>query len=357
MNDAQDVGIVDSGDADPGVADVAADPAAVSADPNAVPPADSDDPFATEHGLVAKRPDGRQNRIPYDRVKAISETQVRKALKPYAEALGIKVDDKTLSQLDPEAVMTAFTERNTKYSDYESQFEHVRNIEKVMATDGDRMIRMLAQANPEMYGKFAKVLEQVADAAAGTEGQALSADDPNDPEPQPDYPVKDENGNIIGHQWTAEGLAKARAWDRRQAKRESALEFGKRIEPFEKERADREKAEQLAARQRQIDDLAEQAVTELLGRAEKWPLFGDNKKAIFDAVNANPKLDLRDAYINHVMPLIAADRNKMRAELIKEMQGAPNATSTATAAVPAAGDQNQSLEDVVRESIRAARLV
>jgi hypothetical protein len=326
----------ESGDAnEPVAASTAATPATPEPDP--IDPDDFDAQPAERTDVLGRK---RENAIPHSRVK----TMIGRKIGAIAKELGIAKEDVTIND-----VIANITESKTKYASYDDRFKQVDAVDKIMASEPERFIRMLAEADPQ-YKRFAAVLEQATAAAATTAAQApVAAAD--DPEPQPDLPIKDEAGNITGYTYSMEGLAKARAWDRRQAAREAEERVGKRLEPIEKERQDREKAASEAARAKTISEEADKAIDALLGRAEKWPMFKDNEKVLLDAVLADKGLDIRDAYINFVIPKLAADRTKMKAELLAEINGKPKSTGVTPAAATAVAkpDKPVTTADIARQ--------
>lgn len=314
VEDSQDVGVEEAAPAEEAapVAEAAvADPAAPAAD---------EDPFAKEHGLTPKRPDNRENRIPYSQVKKIAENQVKKA------------------QAEWDA---KFAPDREKLTTYEQRVKQVDQIEALMQTDGERFIRMLAAANPDMYGRFAKVLEQQQEAAQA----AAPAQD--DPQPAPDLDLGD--GRMT---YSVEGMERRMAWERRQAAKEIEGRLGERIKPFEdQQKAD---AERRKAEAEYNDRVAK--VTERLEKARKWPGFTDNEAEIREALKTNESFDLHDAYVSVVIPKMSADKTRVRQEVLAELKKAPTATAVASPQTPAANTVDPSvdpIEAIIRSAVRA----
>lgn len=294
-----------------------------------------DDPFAKEYGLTTKRADGKDNRIPYPRVKAIADNQVKKVVGQIAKELGIT---KAEAELKLEDVMGELGSRKTKTSEYESRLQNVDAIERLMETDPDRFLTILADANPA-YKKF---LQQQ---AAAVEQKQTTVND--DPMPEPDLDLGDGRST-----YSMEGLKKLREWDKRSALREFDTKMNERLGPIE---AERKKAAE-AEKQRQHFEATMQRATEkvdqTLSRAQKWHGFNDHQAEILKVLQSDKTIDLYDAYMQVVIPKLAGDRTKMRQDLLTEIKGAPQSTSAAVNTPPAVVAGNKSIEDIIAESIR-----
>lgn len=213
-----------------------------------------EDAFAKEHGLKATDGSGRVNRIPYP--------VIRDRIVPNA----IKKEKATWEA----TVLKPATERVALY---EGRLKSIEATEKIMFDQPRRYVAML-QSIPgykELFdeisgGKFTAGVENASKEAVGTK----IADDP---EPQPD--ARDKDGKVVG--WTEEGLAKARAWDRRQAAKEARettlAEVDKRYKPLQ----DRFSA--VVA-----DEQTAKDIDGIIGIAAAWPGFTDNVTAILDEV-------------------------------------------------------------------------
>jgi hypothetical protein len=329
VEDAGDVGIdsgsesdisADTGDGDAGGS--AGDTAVSGGDGAATEAAKQaavEDAFATEHGLITKRPDGRENRIPYSRVKAIAENQVKKAQAEWEAA-----------QLTP---------LRTEHGSMKERLQQIEAIENIMANEPDRFIQMMAEANPA-YARFAAVLQQ----AAEQKQQA----DPNadDPMPTQDYDLGD--GRMT---YSTDGLEKRMAWERRQAAKEAETRISERYKPIEdryKQETEREKAVR-------VQETALKQVNAQLEKAKTWHGFEEHAPEILKALQADQNLSMHDAYIQVVIPKLAGDRTKMRQELVTELKKAPNATSTTSTTQAGKSAAPKTLEDIIRESAKAIK--
>lgn len=325
---------MDAGGDGSGEAAVSAEPAPqAQTDTPPQPAVDPDDFDAVEPETVDSLNRKRPNMIPHPRVKAMIAKREQKLIASVAKELGIT---KAEAELKLEDVTGALTERKTKFSEYEAKLANIAAIEEVMAADPDRFVQLLAQTNPA-YAKFAAVLQQAA--AQQPQQSAVPADDP---EPEPDFDLGD--GRMT---YSKEGMAKLRAWDRRQALREAEGKFDARLKPFEQER----QRAQETARQAQIRRDAEAAVATRLEKARKRQGFTENEAEIMAAMQADPKLDLDDAYYQVVFPKLAADRTKVRQEVLTEIKATPTSTSLASAGASTATSKPKTTADIAREEI------
>ena len=292
----------------------------------------------------------RENAIPHSRVKTMLTKREQKVIGEVAKALGIS---KAEAELKLDDVLGGITERSGKLTEYESQMRNFAAIEEIMAADGDRYIRMLAQVNPQLYGKFAALLDQ---APQQTPQRQPVVDD--DPEPEPDYPIDPNNPNGP-KTYSLEGLRKLRAWDRRQAKKDSLAEVEGRLTPIEQERkaaADRAKLEadaqaELAAKEARVDAL--------LRRAVKWPGFEEHNAEILAALKKNGSADygLEEAYaevMHEKREKLATEHTKVREEVVTEMNSRPRSTSLSMSPVKTqdASSKPKSTRDHAAEIIR-----
>jgi hypothetical protein len=324
--------------------EVVAEPKVVEEKPAVVEkPAEvsADDAFAKEHGYKAKDKNGKENRIPHSRVVKITSNAVTKAKATW----------------DAEAAPV-----HEKVKIYEDRLVKIGETEAVMFGDAKRFLSMLTKSVPG----YAELLpaEYGGRAAAPATSQAVSTD-PADQEPPPD--VKDAAGNLVGY--SAEGLAKLRAWDRSKAVKEAVDALGSRIKPFEeKERA--------AATKSQLDS----SVNNQLEDAAQWEGFQENAKeilAILDADRGTPtgrllldgtpelkfKETLASAYRKVVIPKLKADRTALEATIEKDvlarLRKAPRSSSAGAGSVSAgervaetATPSNDPMGDAIRRAIR-----
>lgn len=123
-------------------------------------------------------------------------------------------------------------------------------------------------------------------------------------------------------------------------------QVAQRLAPIEQERHARLYAEKMTpVIQAQLDE------------AKTWPLFVESHQEILAVLNKYPQAGLRDAYQQVVIPKLTAGRDKMRQEVLAELNARPHA-STVTSTVPgrtAPDTGPQETADIVREALRNFR--
>lgn len=307
-----------------------------------------EDTFAKEHGLKAADAMGRPNRIPYPVVRdRIVPNAIKKAKGEWETTV-----------LKP--VQAQVEQQNKDLASF-------RGVEKILLEEPRRYVAILMQSVPGYKQLFeemgaGKLLNEGKDGKEGAKpavGTNL-ADDPNDPEPQPD--VKDKDGNPIGY--SPAGHAAVRAWDRRQAKREAVVEANKSMEQrFGKVLTREEKLQQ--------DEAALQTVDSAIEGASKWPGFMENHEAILtelakgkDPLSTGEQMQkaLHDAYTTVMFGAVTKhketeeeSRKRHFDEFQKSLRRAPRSTSSTSQVArrePATEvDENMSSEDRMRNII------
>jgi hypothetical protein len=273
-----------------------------------------------ELGVAKPKPGQKDNRMPHSRVSKV----ILNAKKKWQEKL---TAEHAIALAERDAKLSAREER-------EAQFDAA---EKLIESDPDRYVGLLAQIYPEQYKRFVKA-------------QDAPAAPQKDVEPQPD--VKYDDGTLG---YSADQFAKLREYDRKEsaraAREESTKEFNERFGPIEKAYKDTQKGHEDVQRVRgHIGKLREQWGAEVI----------DDPKVQTDIVkymDDNPKATLVAATKAVVMKRISADRTTMRAEILAELKGAPKAAAKAPVAPnksdAAAGEQ--SYEEIIRASMRGIK--
>lgn len=120
-------------------------------------------------------------------------------------------------------------------------------------------------------------------------------------------------------------------------------QVAERLRPIEEERATQQT---IAA--------AVPKIRQQIADAEKWPLFAESKNEILAHLQQNPQADLRSAYQQVVIPKLAADRDKVRQEVLAEMKARPHSTSATTTTAGRSTPDNgpRETQDIIRESLR-----
>lgn len=284
----------------------------------AVKPVAEEDKFAKEHGISPQMVSGRENRIPYSRVKAIVSKAEQKAITPLQAKL---------------------TELEPKVAQYEQRLQQVAQFEKVLEHEPQKFLQMLSTL--PAYKEFFTAVATAVDAAQrATGGQpSIPQQAPVDDMPQPDQKLSD--GSMV---YSMEGLKVLNTWNREQARKETISEVEKRYAPIEQAWKAQEYMNQVIPQIQQQIDVARQ-----------WPQFVENEAEITKALQADPKLSLEGAYRQVVIPKMATTKDQMREALLKEIKAAPPAKSTS---VPTGGLRTspvksgpRDIEDVIRESL------
>jgi len=250
-----------------------------------------------------KTADGRWNRIPWPRVTKMIENGLKKGRAEFE---------------------TKFTTLETEATAMRGHLDRLRDG---VAGDEIAFLRELASIDPR-YGRF---LEQP---APNTEPVA------DVQMPEPDYPLPDGSRT-----YSRDGIQKGIIpWLTQVITQQLEAKMEARLKPItERERAtkEREHAEHIATDVRQ-------RTTSQMEEAQTWPLFGPLAKdgslnevqaAVLaelkkdsDAAKAagrRPTLSMEGAYIRVTKDGVIADRNKVRGEVIKELQNAPKGTAVA----------------------------
>ena len=194
----------------------------------------------------------------------------------------------------------------------------------------------LADRDPEMFLEaLTRVDPRYAEAItkrAGGNGHAAAAATPGGAMPQPDRQFEDGS---VGY--SLEGLQKLLDWHA------SSVEdrVVQRYKPIEDQYRSGE-----AVRG------AVQRVSAQVEAAKQWDGFTEHQGEIAAALKADRTLNLEGAYRQVVMPKLRASRDKMRAEILAEINGKPKTVTNTTPAggVPPAASSDD-LESIIRASI------
>lgn len=241
---------------------------------------------------------GKENRIPYSRVQKIAEN---------AETKGYQ---------------KATTEFAPKIEAYESRLNQVSQVENLMFQKPAEFLSMLISKVPGYAEVFSQINQSLAPNAGNKAGSDFSAD----------YQLED--GTPFYSDAKMKAILKAHA-DQVEAR------LAERYKPIEER-----------FRQEQRQQAMMPAIRAQLAEAVKWPLFNESQNEILAVLKADQKISLEGAYRQVVMPKLAADRNKLREDLIKEINTKPIATGTKGA--PAKNTATPNLDDQILNSIRKA---
>lgn len=255
------------------------------------------DELAKELGLEgARRPDGREQRIPYSRVKEMIEKKLQKATTEW------------------EAKAKEHTDR---LSTYEQERQHYATVQQMIEHQPEAFLQALAQANPA-YRRF------IADA-----GAIKAPVDAPASMPQPDVDIG--NGQ---RSYSVEGLNKLLAWQAQQVEQKVTQRFA----PMEQQWKSQAMQSQAAA-----------SVKAAIDDARQWPGFTEHEADVLQALRADRKMSLEAAYRKVVLPKLQADRTKMREELLAELKTKPTTTSVPTPSPATPTPKTRTTADIARE--------
>jgi hypothetical protein len=253
----------------------------------------------------------RENRIPYSKVKKIV------------------ANAQTKVKADYEQKVAAYQQH---VSQIQNEISHLGNI---MQTDPTAFLKMLADADP----RYAEALSQRSDAA----DPPYAADPPSlssGGAPGPDIQFADGS---LGY--SPEQQAHRDQWLIEQAEARAEARIAKRYAPIEQ--------------QYKTQALIQQAmpkVQQQLQEAQTWPLFNEYHNDILQTLKADTNISLEGAYLKVVGPKLQADRNRIREDVLKEINAKPHGTSAASSTA-STSPKEMSLEDKMLAASRAAGLL
>ena len=304
------------------------------------PEGDELDKELQQHGLRSKDDLGRDTRIRYPRVRKIVENMREKLTK---ELTGKHTEELTTLKQQLEQVGPAF--------------QNYRAAEQLLETNPQRYFMAIAQANPALKQFLHPSLfgEQV---PQQQQQKAVPAD--QDPRPQPDASFADGSKG-----YSPEGLEKLEAWNRRQTLREAEAlmeqRFGKPIQQLNEERRTAaEQKMQVETVQNNIR-LAVQAYGKVF--SDDFGQFGAIKPTseVMKVLTQNPGMPFLQACAIALVPKIQGDRNKMREDLIKELDTAGKNRQAAGRPAPASSQAPSkaalSQEELIFNSMQQAGLI
>lgn len=307
------------------------------------------DEFERLAGMPAVGQHGRENRIPYSRVKKITE----KAVNELAEnVLGRKLAPGEKAADVVKQYAAEIPVMREKVTDYEARLERVGQFEDIIQNKPKDFIKML-QKLPQYEGFFSWIrsLRQdghVTTGGDGTAGQAAQAAMESDQMPEPDQALED--GTKV---YSLDGLKQLLLWNSKDTERRVLGQVESQYAPIRSEFQQRREAAQREMVERQQYEAALPVIRRQIEDAKTWPMFSENEDAISEALAADESLSLEGAYRKVVLPKILSDRQAMRQQVMKEIKTAPRAASvpsnTAQKATPSTGPK--SLEDVIREQV------
>ena len=289
--------------------------------------------FDSKFGLEPKGSGGRENRIPYSRVRKIVENARSEAVAPLAQQV---------------------QEFQAKLQDYEGRLSQVGQFEEVLQNRPQEFLELLSQV--PTYQPFFEQLGRLSQVAQYLEQQQMMQDlpqaDPASDMPQPDQIMPD--GSRV---YSMDGLRELLGWQAQQVREQVTQEVSQRYAPIEQQWYE---AQQQAQYEQQVQEHIAQLVPQVqaqIDEARQWPMFQENEAAITKALQQNTSLSLEGAYRQVVLPRLTSGRESMRQQLLQEMKQAPRSTSAPTGFTRQNPEPQgpQSLEDIIRQQIQQLR--
>lgn len=289
-------------------------------DPAKVPEIDELTQELEAAGIKAPIDGQRENRIPYSRVKKIVDGAIKKRTTAHETAIG---------------------ETRTKLTAAEARLKNFENSDKLIATDADKYMAMLAVLHPE-YKEF--VRGGGGAAPAGTRPAVVATTDLG-PKPQPDLKYSDGS---LGY--SPEQLDKRDEWMAKttaaQVTKDMEDRYTKRFGPIERDW----QAQQTVNQQLPIVQARIAAAQALWGK----DLFTKHEPEILAFLGANPTVSFDAGVATILAPKLRGERTTMRTEILAEMKARP-AAAAATPAAAVAGTVDtggpKTTEQIIRESI------
>jgi len=295
---------------------------------------------------------GKENKIPHSRVVKIVDNQVNARLEPVRAALGVEAKDFSVDKV---------VARIAQAKDMETEIQNNRNGEFLMDSNPEKFIRTLAAHHPG-YKKFVDFLDgTVKPAERAAEKPAV--DLTNDPEPEPDFPLKDAAGVEIGRTYSVAGMKKRDEWRDRQTE---ARIFAN---PKLKSVLDRDEAQARIS-------AAEPGLKMQMDDARTWEGFSDSEQEILQVLVDDSKQaqvsgkythDLNSAYRKIVLPKLKAarelaEKNAKEAEALGRKKAIADIKKRpASTSIPANGGKTpestgpRDLTDVIKEQVAALK--
>ncbi len=309
------------------------------------------DEFARLAGIQQFGIGNRENRIPYSRVKKITE----KAVNEVAEiALGRKLNQGEKAIDVVKEHVAQIPQLTEKITDYEKRLESVGQFEDIMANDPQKFLTLLSKV--PVYQQFFEFVEKASAAFPDGQVPAAPAEQPSaavtqtvdagDPMPEPDEPLAD--GSKV---YSMAGLKKLLDWHGRQV--ETRLQS--RFSTERKQLEDRFTPVAEDWQERRRMEAALPVIRKKIEEARTWHLFNESENDILEVLRKDPQISLEGAYQKVVFPKLVAERNQQRQQLIQETKNAPTSTSipvrAATKPSPAPHAGPRKLEDVIKDAV------
>jgi Fe-S-cluster formation regulator IscX/YfhJ len=308
------------------------------------------DALMQELGIKPKA-NGKDNYIPYSRVRKITEAREAKAVEIFAKGFGL--DPKTVKFNDLESAISE------KLEGFNTRADEFDTAEQIMMQDPDRYIRILAHVEPEKYGKFAAILDAKPEEKV-TAGES-SDDDIFKNMPRPDLKMKMPDGSE-GESYTLKGMQEVFKYAIQIGEQRAEERANKVLKPVID---DRKKAED-ARKQQEFDTKLDKQIDEEFAEASQWEGFTEHRDEIIAAMRADTAQakksgkfkfkNIHAAYIAIVPKKLreagTANEQEMRKKILAEMN--KTTRSTAVTGDVSSGKPVESSGDPITDAIRGA---
>jgi hypothetical protein len=301
------------------------------------------DEFEKKFGITAQSSSGRENRIPYSRVKKITEKAINDAKKEWESSTSPKTQE---LETKLKTYEDAFQQVEPRLRDYEARLTQVAEFERLMLNEPVNFLKMLVKipAYDQIFNN----------------PQAQAPAPTTDDMPEPDQALPD--GSRV---YSMDGLKALLAWNAKQVEGRVTNQIAQRYAPLESS----------YQQYQQIQSVLPQ-VQQQIAEARQWPQFTENEDEITKALQQNPSFNLERAYQHVVWPKFQAEREKLtgdakvnreaiRAELLKELKQAPRSTSATTSATKTTaqkpvirnsdGDVLSGIEAVIAQAVQGLK--
>lgn len=309
--------------------------------------ASTDDDVFKQFGISDKSVTGRENRIPHSRVKQMVDKT--------REQVTARVTKELEAKFQPRV-----TELETKTKDYEGRLEKVAQFEYIMEKEPKKFLGMISQL--PAYREFFDYVSSVIEKAEGQPAEPATptvVTDPSDPMPSPNKQLAD--GSKV---YDMEGLQSLIDWTARnvQNRVEKSVEqkVNQRLAPLDEQR---KRLEQAQAEQEYIAKVMP-VIDQQIAKARTWPNFNELEPQVIEILKAEPTANLEYAYMKayqaSVVPRLTSDRNKVRSEVLAEINRKPARTTAPVSPsvprqAPADDGRGLSTADVIRRELEKLR--
>lgn len=301
------------------------------------------DSFAQRHGWK-KNGKGQYNRVPHHRIPKIAENEVRHYAQQIGKALGLGND---VDYADLKKFMGAIEGMGKELPTMRQRLKGLDDLLPHMGKP-ENLIQILA-LDEELGEAWKPFLKHIAggEGDGGTKTKPAEGDVKDDPEPQPDQ-LSDPSNPASPKRYSVEQWAKLRAWDRRQAQKETKTEFQQMIKALEDRLAPFEKQAKTVQTQQERMAAREAELNEALDEAGTWEGFAEHEEEIRKTMLEDPKIKtipkllsrINAAYRKVVLGKLTSDRAKVRAEVEAEYKAGTKAD-----AAPAGGKKSKEKDD------------